>query len=68
MDSVNEKQIKILYTNWRGEKAWRNIIPIEIWFGSTKWHEEKQWLLKALDVEKAAERDFALKDVESWLD
>lgn len=51
------------YTNWEGKTATRKIQPIEIWYGKTKWHPEKQWLLKAIDVEKDAERDFALKDI-----
>ena len=29
-------------------------------FGSTQWHPEPQWLLQAWDVDKDAERDFAL--------
>lgn len=52
----------ITYTNYRGETAQRTIIPKSIWFGSTEWHPEPQWLLRATDVEKNAERDFALKD------
>lgn len=51
------------YTNWEGKNAIRKIQPIEIWYGKTKWHPEEQWLLKAIDVEKNAERDFALKDI-----
>ena len=68
MEDSNEQQVKILYTNWRGEKSLRSIIPIKIWFGSTEWHKEKQWLLQALDTEKGAERDFALRDIVSWTD
>lgn len=66
MGNSAERQVEILYTNWRNEKAWRTIVPIEMWFGSTEWHKKSQWLLKALDVEKDAERDFALKDIVSW--
>lgn len=51
-----------IYTNYRGETAERRIIPLEVWFGSTDWHPEPQWLLKAFDCEKKATRDFALKD------
>lgn len=54
--------VTLTYTNWRGETAERTIIPQGIWFGSTDWHPEPQWLLKAIDTEKGAERDFALKD------
>lgn len=61
------KLVKIIYTNWRGETAKRTVSPIKIWFGSTEWHKEDQWLLKALDIEKNSERDFALKDIQQWL-
>ena len=66
MKDKSDTKIKIMYKNWQGEKALRTIIPLRLWFGSTKWHKEKQWLLKAIDVEKNAERDFAVKDIESW--
>ena len=54
--------VTLTYTNWRGETAERTIIPLRPWFGATEWHPEPQWLLTAIDVEKGAERDFALKD------
>lgn len=60
-------QVKIVYTNWRGDTAERTIVPIKIWFGSTEWHKEEQWLLRALDTEKQAERDFAVKDIQRWI-
>lgn len=63
---MNETTVTITYTNWRGETNSRTIIPIKLWFGSTEWHKEKQWLLKATDVEKSAERDFAVKDIHDW--
>lgn len=61
------KNAKIIYTNWRGETSERSIVPIKIWFGSTKWHNGKQWFIRALDVEKNEERDFALKDIKKWV-
>jgi len=51
------------YTNWEGKTAIRRVRPVEVWYGHTEWHPEDGWLLKAIDVEKDAERDFALKDV-----
>lgn len=56
-------ELRILYTNWRGETAWRRIVPRGLRFASTEWHPEPQWLLDAWDVEKGAERSFALRDV-----
>lgn len=58
----SKEPVEITYTNWRGETSQRTIIPRGIWFGSTEWHPEPQWLLRAFDVEKQAQRDFALKD------
>lgn len=61
-----KKQVTITYTNYRGETGKRTIEPIKIWFGATKWHPEPQWLLDAIDIDKQAERSFALKDITSW--
>lgn len=61
-----EKCVSIVYTNYRGETATRTIVPESVYFGSTDWHPEKQWLLRAYDVEKQAYRDFAMKDIASW--
>ncbi|WP_321385717.1 hypothetical protein [Rhizobium sp.] len=52
----------VTYTNYRGETSRRAIKPKCVWFGSTEWHREPQWLLTAFDVDKGADRDFALKD------
>lgn len=58
--------VTIIYTNWKGETAERTIRPIELWFGKTEYHPEEQWLLRALDLTKNEERNFAMKDIESW--
>lgn len=60
---MTEQTMRIHYTNWRGETAEREIIPVKVWFGSTEWHPEPQWFLAAIDVEKDAPRDFAMKDI-----
>jgi hypothetical protein len=58
--------VDIDYTNYRGERAVRRIVPREMFFGSTDYHAEPQWLLAAIDVSKKAERVFAMRDVHSW--
>ncbi len=58
--------VAIDYTNYRGERAIRRILPLRMRFAATEWHPERQWLLTAIDVEKDAERDFAMRDVHSW--
>jgi predicted DNA-binding transcriptional regulator YafY len=67
MKDYDEKLVvTINYTNWKNETALRKIIPVEMWYGKTEWHNEEQWLLKAFDIDKQDYRDFALKDVLSW--
>lgn len=55
--------IHIRYTNWRGETADRVIRPIRIWFGTTEWHSDWQWLMEATDIAKGEIRHFALADM-----
>ncbi|MCK5500376.1 MAG: hypothetical protein KAI82_03880, partial [Tritonibacter mobilis] len=59
---IETAPITFTYTNWRGETAQRTAVPKRIWFGSTDWHPEPGWLMTAHDLEKAADRDFALAD------
>lgn len=61
-----EREIVIRYTNYRGETALRRIIPMSLRFGSTEWHPRAQWLLEAFDLDRHAERSFALQDILEW--
>jgi hypothetical protein len=63
------KQITVSYKNYRGEVATRTIIPLEggIYWGKTEYHPHDQWLLKVWDVEKNAERIYALQDIQEFL-
>ncbi len=58
--------IKVRYTNYRGETAVRTIVPISFYFGSTEYHKEEQWLVKLWDIERDAERIYALKEITEW--
>lgn len=58
--------VLIDYTNHAGERSSRTIKPEKIWFGSTQWHTEPQWLLHAWDVERNVQRDFAMADIHEW--
>lgn len=67
MNNLSERKvIEILYRNHRGEIAIRRILPIEITFTSTEWHPIEQWLLKAYDLDREAERRFALQSIQAW--
>ena len=63
---MNEKAVRICYTNWRGETAYRNIVPGRIRWGSNEWHPGPQWLMDAYDLDKKASRTFAMEDVLEW--
>lgn len=54
------------YTNWRGERSERRVIPISIKFGANEWHKDQQWMMLAHDVEKGADRWFAMSGIHSW--
>lgn len=56
------------YTNWRNVRHRRRVMPRRIEFTSTQWHIEPQWILVALDIEKADERNFAMKNIHAWSD
>ena len=64
MDGYN-KPLGFMYTNWKGKRGFREVIPQRIYFGSTEWHKEEQWLMVAYDLDKKAERTFAMKDMEN---
>ena len=57
------KKVTILYTNYKGETRYRDIIPKSVEFKATNWHKEEQWILNAYDLEKKDDRGFALKDI-----
>lgn len=67
MKSSNEdsKAVVIDYTNYRGERAIRNILPLRIDFGTNQWHKQC-WYLTAVDLDKNLVRTFAIKDIHSW--
>lgn len=59
--------VEIDYTNWKGERTKRRIKPQLIYFGWNDWHNgATQWFLLALDVDKHAERHFAMANIHSW--
>lgn len=62
----NGQDVEIDYTNYRGERTIRHILPLAWRFGHTEYHTEDQWLLRALDLDKQALRDYAVADIHRW--
>lgn len=57
---ADPRQVELIYTNWRGETRVRRIVPMTLWWGSTEWHPEPQWLITGLDADTNELRDFSL--------
>lgn len=55
--------LMIDYTNHRGERSWRNIKPLKMFYGTSEYHHRPQWLLLAQDLDKGAQRTFTLADI-----
>jgi len=55
--------IKVKYKNWKGEIGIRTIIPQTIYYGSTNYHTQNQWLMDVFDVDKDALRTYAMMDI-----
>lgn len=64
-DEMN-RSVYIDYTNHRGERSIRHILPIAMAFFSNEWHPEEQWLLISRDIVKDEGRSFAVKDIHRW--
>ncbi|MBU1483152.1 MAG: hypothetical protein KKH12_15930 [Gammaproteobacteria bacterium] len=59
--------VYIDYTNHKGKRAWRHIIPLLISYGQSEWHPGKQWLLNAVILDRGgAQREFAMKNIHAW--
>lgn len=58
------QDIQCRYRNWKGEQAMRRIRLLEVRFGTSQWHPEPGYLVRGLDLDKMAERDFALADMD----
>lgn len=55
------------YKNHKGEVAWRQVIPIRLYYGTTQYYPEEQYLLEARDMDKKECRTFAVSNIKSRL-
>lgn len=60
--------IEFDYVNWKGVESHRKALMIRIFFGSTGYHKEPQWLMEARDLDKQEGRVFAMKDMSNVKD
>lgn len=59
--------LTFVYLNWKGNVSIRRVRDAEFWFGRTFYHPDEQWFLKAFDLDKQEERNFAAKDIIRFL-
>lgn len=60
------ESVLIDYTNWRGERRVRHVLPLEFSFMSTEWHPQPQWTMTALEMGTKSTRHFAMADIHAW--
>ena len=63
IERTTAQELLIVYRNWKGVEATRRIFPVDLWWGKTKYHQKEQWFIKAIDLDKRENRDFALVDI-----
>jgi hypothetical protein len=56
------------YTNWRGERRTRTVLPTHFWYGKTEYHPVEGQLMTAVDLDSGEMRTFALSGIHSWVD
>jgi hypothetical protein len=59
--------VKMVYKNWKGVLGIRHVRVDCFFFGSNEWHTERQVLMRGTDLDKQAERVFAVKDIQQLL-
>ena len=60
---ITQTPLSFEYKNWKGITSIRNVIPMETKFINSDFHEGKQWIMIAYDLDKKANREFAMNDI-----
>lgn len=64
---MDQTEVEILYTNYKGRKALRCIRPEKIVFeAGNDYHPEPQWLLFAVDLEDGKLKAWAMSGIHDW--
>lgn len=63
LEQLNIKPLHFTYRNYKGIISDRKVIPSSIYFGSTEYHKESQWLMSAFDLDKIKDRVFAVGNI-----
>ena len=63
---MDEQAVAMLYTNYRGVREQRVVLPLSIFFGTSEYHSEPQWLMQAYDFNREALRSFAMNSIHTF--
>lgn len=63
---VPDDLVVIDYTNHRGERGERLIMPLSIAFRPSRFYPATQWLLTAFCRDRMAWREFAMANIHGW--
>lgn len=66
MPVIDQPACEIDYTNWRGERALRQVHIERIVYKESEWHKGSQWIVEGIDQKQNVRRDFALEGIHSW--
>lgn len=61
--NVAARCVEIDYTNWRGVRSKRKVLPLGFRFAATEHHPEEQWLMDAFCFDAGGDRTFALSGI-----
>ena len=68
--STDVKQAVVIdYTNWKGSRRWRYILPKGLAYRSDQWHPQAQWMIEAVDLQDKDHKGtkfFPLADIHKW--
>lgn len=59
----DRRRVGFTYKNYNDVISKRTVYPKRVWFGTTPYHVEPQWIMDAYDLDKKADRSFAMRDM-----
>jgi len=66
-----DQAVVIDYTNWKGKRRMRMILPKGLVYQSNEWHPRPQWMIEAVDLsdkEHKGTKFFVIAKIHSWFD
>ena len=64
---LQPRPVVIDYTNWKGVRRLRTVLPFSLSYKKSPWHPTAQWIMEAYDVEDDNKlKDFALMGIHSF--